>query len=225
MKNIAIIPARGGSKRIPRKNIKDFLGKPIIAYSIEAALKSNLFDEVMVSTDDEEIANIARTYGANVPFLRSEKSSDDFATTADVIEEVLAAYQNKFHNCCCIYPTAPFVSIASLAKAYRILIDNEFDSVFPIVQYSYPIQRSLKTLDNKVEMVWKENLNSRSQDLENRYHDAGQFYWLNTGKFKKNKRMFSDQSGYLELDELSVQDIDSDIDWKLAELKYSLINE
>src|SRR6187431_1986511 len=141
---IAIITARGGSKRIPRKNIKDFLGRPIIAYSIEAALASKLFDEVMVSTDDEEIAQVARSFGASVPFLRSSSASDDFATTAEVLQEVLASYKaigKEYTSACCIYPTAPFVNAEALTKAYTLLTDKALDSVFPIQRFSFPIQR------------------------------------------------------------------------------------
>lgn len=222
MKNIAIIPARGGSKRIPRKNIKEFLGKPIIAYSIEAALNSGLFKEVMVSTDDEEIAEIATKYGAIVPFLRTEENSNDFATTADVLFEVMANYSEEYDNGCCIYPTAPLVTIEKLKDCYTNLIRQDYDTVFPVVKYSYPIQRSLCDNNGKIEMVWPHNLEKRSQDLEDRYHDAGQFYWFNIAKFFKSKKLYSDNSGYIIMDELFVQDIDNETDWKLAELKYNL---
>jgi len=188
MKNLAIIPARGGSKRIPRKNIKPFLGKPIIAYSIEAAINSKLFDEVMVSTDDDEIAEVAKKYGAKVPFMRSVKNSDDYATTADVLFEVLDNYNLKeFDYACCIYPGAPMITKVTLSEAYDKLISHNFDSVFPIVQFSYPIQRSLKVFDAKVSMVYPEYLISRSQDLEKRFHDAGQFYWFSILNFLKIK--------------------------------------
>jgi pseudaminic acid cytidylyltransferase len=156
--NIAIITARGGSKRIPRKNIKDFLGKPIIAYSIEAALASNLFDEVMVSTDDDEIAQIACSFGAKVPFLRSGKSSDDFATTAEVLQEVLASYKaidKEYTYACCIYPTAPFVDAPSLTKAFTLLTEKALDSVFPIQRFSFPIQRALV---RSVLRIWKQGI-------------------------------------------------------------------
>jgi N-acylneuraminate cytidylyltransferase len=224
MKNLAIIPARGGSKRIPRKNIKPFLGKPIIAYSIEAAINSKLFDEVMVSTDDVEIMKIALEYGASVPFLRSDKNSDDFATTADVLIEVIKRYSEPFEHACCIYPTAPFVNFEDLNKAYRVLIQNDFNSVYPIVRFSYPIQRSLKVQSTKVKLVWPEYLNSRSQDLEPRYHDAGLFYWFNVEQFMNTQHIMTENSGFIEIDELHVQDIDNEIDWKLAELKHQLIN-
>lgn len=225
MKNLAIIPARGGSKRIPRKNIKDFLGKPIITYSIESAISSGLFDEIMVSTDDEEIATIAVRYGAKVPFIRSPKNSSDFATTADVIIEVLDFYKDKYENACCIYPTAPLISKEVFIESYELLISCNLSSVFPVVKFSYPIQRSLEKNNEKIKMVWPEHINSRSQDLEERFHDAGQFYWFNVFDFRNEKKMFTNNSGYIEVSELAVQDIDNEIDWELAELKYQLLNK
>jgi len=225
MANIAIIPARSGSKRIPKKNIKHFLGKPIISYSIEAAIKSNLFDEVMVSTDDEEIAEIARTYGAKVPFLRSRKNADDFAVLADVVEEVVENYNKKninFNNICCLLATAPFITSNKIIEAYNKLLENSFDSVFPVLEFSFPIQRSLKFNENKVSMVWGEYLNSRSQDLEPRYHDSGQFYWVNTSAFLNEKKIFTKNSGAIIISELQAQDIDTETDWKLAEIKFKL---
>lgn len=227
MKSIAIIPARGGSKRIPRKNINNFLGKPIIAYSIETAINSGLFDEVMVSTDDEEIAAIAREYGAKVPFMRSEGTSDDYATTAAVLEEVLTIYKadgKSFQYGCCIYPTAPLLQVSTLLQGFELLKEQHFDSVFPVLQYSYPIWRSLKLEDGKAKLNWPEHLNSRSQDLPAAYHDAGQFYWFSTEKFMMQKALFTENSGAVTLDELDVQDIDNLTDWKLAELKYKLIH-
>jgi len=226
MANLAIIPARGGSKRIPRKNIKPFLGKPIIAYSIEAAIKSNLFNEVMVSTDDEEIAKIAKQYGAKVPFLRSQDNANDFAVLADVVEEVVSNYsQNNqiFENICCILPTAPFVTSTKIIEAYKTLSNNNFDSVFPVLEFSFPIQRSLKIEDNKVAMVWNEHLNSRSQDLESRYHDSGQFYWIKTQSFLTEKKLLTNDSGAIIISQLEAQDIDTETDWKLAEIKYKLM--
>lgn len=228
MKKLAIITARGGSKRIPRKNIKNFLGKPIIAYSIEAALQSELFDEVMVSTDDDEIAGIAMQYGAKVPFIRSHKNADDFSTTTDVIIEVLNSYKSlniEFEQACCIYPTAPFISPEVLKNSYHTFDSGNYDSLFPVVKFGYPIQRSLAPKNGKIEMVWKEHLTSRSQDLETRFHDAGQFYWFNTETIRTKKALFTDNSGFFEVDELNVQDIDTETDWQLAELKFKLINE
>ncbi|PTX19978.1 N-acylneuraminate cytidylyltransferase [Pontibacter mucosus] len=227
MKSLAIIPARGGSKRIPRKNIRPFLDKPIIAYSIEAALKSGLFAEVMVSTDDEEIARVAQEYGASVPFLRSREASDDFATTAQVLEEVLIQYKaqgKSFEVACCLYPTAPFVTAALLQESYTRLSEGDFDTVFPVLKYSYPIWRSLKVEQGKAVMNWPEHLSSRSQDLPAAFHDAGQFYWFRVDRFLKDKRLFTGNSGVIELSELEAQDIDSETDWKLAELKYKLLH-
>ena len=229
MANIAIIPARGGSKRIPKKNIKSFLGKPILAYSIEAALKSGLFDEVMVSTDSEEVAEVARSYGAKVPFLRSENNANDFAVLADVVKEVLQEYQannTTFTNVCCILPTAPFTTSSKIKDAYTELTVNNFDTVFPVLEFSFPIQRSLQIEANKVSMVAPEHLNTRSQDLAPRYHDSGQFYWVTVNSFTTNERLLTSNSGAIIISELEAQDIDTETDWKLAEIKYKLtLNE
>jgi pseudaminic acid cytidylyltransferase len=226
MSSIAIIPARGGSKRIPRKNIKDFLGKPIIAYSIEVAMQSGLFDEVMVSTDDAEIAAISRQFGAQVPFMRSAATSDDFATTAAVLEEVLQTYKStgrEFTYGCCIYPTAPLLNVQKLHEGFKLLQAKKFDTVFSVLKYSYPIWRSLKLEEGKAVMNWPEHLNSRSQNLTPAFHDAGQFYWFGVQTFSKCHVLFSTNTGVVELDELEVQDIDNLTDWKLAELKYHLL--
>ena len=227
MSKLAIIPARGGSKRILRKNIKLFLGKPIIAYSIEAALKSKLFDEVMVSTDDEEIREIALKYGAKVPFLRSETNANDFATTAAVINEVLEVYKTRnklFKYCICIYPTAPFVSSNLLIKAFKKLKKDKLDVVFSVLKYGFPIQRAMKiNKEDKVEMVDVSKMNTRSQDLESSFHDAGQFYALNVSAFIKKQKLWTDNTGCIEINELKAQDIDTETDWKLAELKYKLL--
>ncbi len=226
---LAIIPARGGSKRIPRKNIKDFLGKPIISYSIQAALLSGLFDEIMVSTDDNEIREIAIQYGAKVPFLRSAKNSDDFATTLDVINEVVAEYSKfkiDFTLVCCLYPAAPFITSKNLREAFKMLTANNYDSVFPIQRYSAPIQRSLKVgLDNRISMSFPEFLHSRSQDLEPTFHDAGQFYWLKIPTILEKQKIWTDNSGGIEIGEKEGQDIDSLDDWMLAELKYNLLHQ
>lgn len=227
MKCIAIIPARGGSKRIPRKNIKLFAGKPIIAYSIELAKQSGLFHEVMVSTDDDEIAQVAKQFGANVPFLRSEKNANDFATTAEVILEVLIEYQKRgqyFDFACCIYPTAPLLKTASLAGGLKLLSNQSYDTVFPVVAFSYPIWRSFKitSADGKAEMLWPEHKNARSQDLPKAWHDAGQFYWLNVKTFLKESILYTSNSGVIQLSEFEVQDIDTLEDWQLAELKARL---
>lgn len=225
-KAIAIITARGGSKRIPKKNIKEFCGKPIIAYSIRAALDSRIFDEVMVSTDSEEIAEIARAYGAKVPFMRSAKTSDDFATTADVLMEVLERYQEMdrtFDVMSCIYPTAPFVTPQKLQRAYDTLTKEQAVMAMPVVAFSYPPQRSYVLNGNMLEMKWKENYNKRSQDLEKMYHDAGQFYMYQVEAFVRLKGQMTESIVPVIVDEMEVQDIDNESDWKLAELKYQMI--
>jgi|TARA_B110000908_G_scaffold98239_1_gene115979 N-acylneuraminate cytidylyltransferase len=225
MANICIIPARGGSKRIPRKNIKEFLGKPIIAYSIQAAIDSNLFDEVMVSTDDPEIAEIAKKLGASVPFMRSSKNSNDFATTYDVIEEVILEYKKinqEFDTLCCLYSCAPFVTSKTLGLAHEKLVEKQFDSVFPIIAFSFPIQRALNRKEGKISMINEENLTVRSQDLEESYHDAGQFYWCKTQELLKSKKLLTANTGGIVISELEAQDIDTETDWKLAEIKHQL---
>ena len=225
---IAIIPARGGSKRIPRKNIKDFLGKPIIAYSIEAALGSGVFNEIMVSTDDVEIAEISKKYGAKVPFLRSAETANDIATTASVLIEVLSEYEKlgkTFTHTCCLYPCAPFITSQRLVEAMTILEDNSCDSVLPIVKFSYPPQRCLVIRGGRVEMLYPENCNVRSQDLEPYYHDAGQFYCVKSGSLIKEKRLLCAATLPIILNEFEVQDIDTEEDWKVAEVKYKILKE
>lgn len=227
MKNIAIIPARGGSKRIPRKNIRPFMGKPIIAYSIEAALQSGLFDEVMVSTDDEEIAAIAKTYDAKVPFMRSAETSNDYAGTDDVILEVLDMYKERgkeFETFCCIYSTAPFVTSDRLVEAYGKL-NSSIDSVFTCVAYSYPIQRSFRIIDDRICMVYPEYFDARSQDLEIIYHDAGQFYIATVNSYIRERKLWGANTVGLILSELEVQDLDTLTDWQLAEMKYRLLHK
>jgi N-acylneuraminate cytidylyltransferase len=227
MSNIAIIPARGGSKRIPRKNIKNFCGQPIIAYSIKAALDSQLFDEVMVSTDDEEIAEIGRVYGASVPFLRSSDNSNDYATTASVLHEVLSNYatQNRnFEYACGIYPTAPFITARKLKDAYQLLVDKHFDTVLPIQPFSFPIQRAFYKENDKVRWVEPNHALTRSQDLPRTFHDAGQFYFFNVDTFQLTRQLLMPNSGAIEISELEAQDIDNETDWKLAEMKFRLIN-
>lgn len=227
MSSIAIITARGGSKRIPKKNIKYFCGKPIIAYSIEAALSSEIFDKVMVSTDDKEIAEIAIKYGAEVPFFRSAETSDDYATTYDVINEVLLEYKNagnEFDYACCIYPTAPFVTGEKLNKAFEIITEQNFSTVLPIVKFSYPPQRAFIIRENSVQYQYPENISKRSQDLEAIYHDCGQFYFINVHDFNQEKKLIMKNCHGIVMSETEVQDIDSISDWELAELKYKLMN-
>ena len=227
MRNIAIITARGGSKRIPRKNIKEFCGKPIIAYSIEAALESGVFDEVMVSTDDEEIAEIAKAYGASVPFYRSQETSNDYATTKDVLLEVILEYEERgmrYDTMCCIYPTAPFVTAKKLKKAVELLERKDGEMAMPVVAFSFPPQRSnLLNSDGFLDYTFPEHRLTRSQDLEVWYHDAGQFYVYDIEKFIKADGICT-KILPIEVSELEVQDIDNEVDWKLAELKFSLMN-
>ena len=227
MSSIAIITARGGSKRIPRKNIKDFLGKPIIAYSIEAALKSGIFDEVMVSTDDEEIAEIVRKYGASVPFLRSEKTSNDFATTADVLAEVIEKYKElgrSFDSFTCIYPTAPFVTAEKLKNAKEAFDKEDADSLVPVVRFSFPPQRGFVCRDSFIKFQYPEYALKRSQDLEPIYHDCGQFYMLKTSAFLEKKTMVMDRTVPFIVPETEVQDIDTESDWIIAEQKYRMLH-
>mgnify|MGYP000617936640 FL=1 len=201
------------------KNIKNFLGKPIIAYSIETALNSGLFDEVMVSTDDSEIAAIAKEYGASVPFMRNTENANDFAVLADVIDEVKNRYielGKQYNTICCILPTAPFVSVDLLNKGFKLLNELNVDSVRPIVRFSYPIQRALKINNSGLlDMFYPEHQKTRSQDLDPAYHDAGQFYWM---KYKTGLR--GNKKYGFEISEQLVHDIDTDEDWKIAELKY-----
>lgn len=225
-RSVAIITARGGSKRIPRKNIKEFCGKPIIAYSIEAALESKVFDEVMVSTDDEEIAKISREYGAEIPFMRSKKNSGDFASTPDAVIEVLDNYaqQNRFFDiACCIYPTAPFITAQKLQKGIELL--NDTYSVIPVVKYSFPPFRSVVIENGKLRANWEEYINCRSQDLPELYHDCGQFYYLQVEHFLRTKQLITSNTKAIEMTEIEVQDIDNEQDWQLAELKYRFINK
>lgn len=224
--NIAIITARGGSKRIPRKNIKDFCGVPIITYSIAAALESGLYQEVMVSTDDGEIADIARRAGASVPFMRSTDTSSDYATTSDVLYEVLEEYRKMgtdFKYMTCLYPTAPFITAEKLESAMELLLRTDADSIIPVVQFSFPPQRCNVIRDGLLEMKWPENLSIRSQDLEPLYHDCGQFYVAKVTSFLAHKQLLMPQTRPLILPEEEVQDIDNESDWRLAEIKYQIM--
>lgn len=227
MKTIAIITARGGSKRIPRKNIKEFCGKPILAYSIEAAVASGIFDTVMVSTDDKEIAEAAGRYGAQVPFFRSEAASNDYATTNDVLLEVLDEYEKRgerFETACCIYPTAPFVTAQKLINAVEQLKTSDADTLIPVVAFSYPPQRAMIVENGRLVFEYPQYLDSRSQDLTPHYHDAGQFYVFRTDAFRKNRKLMVGNILPMIVSELEVQDIDSQTDWEVAEMKYRLLN-
>lgn len=255
MSVLAIITARGGSKRIPKKNIKEFLGKPIIAYSIEAARKSSVFDEVMVSTDSEEIAEVARKYGAAVPFYRSEQTANDFATTADVLLEVVSKYREMGRDydwICCLYPTAPFVTDEVLRTAWDKAEKGGVDAVVPVVRFSFPPQRCFVIRDEKachrqntdvenadarcaltgtvaatdmLEYKWPEYRTARSQDLEPYYHDAGQFYFVRTSALLEQRTVIPERTAPLILDETRVQDIDNEEDWIIAEMKYQRMLE
>ena len=232
MTKVAIITARGGSKRIPGKNIKEFCGKPIISYSIQAALESKLFDEVMVSTDSLEIADVAQQYGAIVPFFRSASTSDDYAVMAEVLQEVLDKYKaqvNMFDVMCCIYPTAPFVTGSKLQAAYDVFEKSGAEMLQSVVPFSYPPQRSFCLQKDFLVYNFPEHVRSRSQDLETWYHDAGQFYFYNVEAFLSSMKENTEQGGYslrcvpFMLTEIEVQDIDNQTDWTLAEVKYHLL--
>ncbi|MEL0609374.1 pseudaminic acid cytidylyltransferase [Vibrio echinoideorum] len=224
---IAIIPARGGSKRIPRKNIKDFHGKPMIAYSIEAALTSGCFDKVIVSTDDAEIAEVASAYGADTPFLRPVNISNDYATTMDVMEHAIQWCLNagwELEAVCCLYATAPFVRASDLRKGHDLLNKSDVQYVFSATSFPFPIQRAIK-LDNSgsVSMFSPENELVRSQDLEEAYHDAGQFYWGRSEAFLNKLSVFSPYSKVVLLPRSRVQDIDTLEDWVSAEHLFSIM--
>lgn len=226
-RRIAIITARGGSKRIPKKNIREFCGKPILAYVIQAAIESELFDEVMVSTDNMEIAEIARKYGAKIPFLRSAETSGDYATTSDVILEVLEEYKkmkSNFDTVVCIYPTAPFLTADKLKEAVNKLEHTDCIEVLPVVRFSYPPQRGFVMKDKYIEMKCPEYKFSRSQDLEVLYHDAGQFYCFQVDGYMRCRGKVTEKIVPFEISELEVQDIDNEVDWKLAELKYQFLH-
>lgn len=225
--NIAIIPARGGSKRIPRKNIKAFHGKPMIAYSIQAAIESGCFEKVIVSTDDTEIAKIATKYGAEVPFMRPANVSGDHATTLDVIKHAIEFLRLKkwdVKNVCCIYATAPFITSKSIEQGFVELISNDIDYAFSATSFPFPIQRAIRLNgEQHVEMFQPEYLNTRSQDLEESYHDAGQFYWGKASAFLDDKPFFSLKSKAILLPRKRVQDIDTPEDWELAEILYKAL--
>jgi len=227
MKTIAIIPARGGSKRIPRKNIKDFCGKPIIAYSIEAAKASGLFDRIIVSTDDEEIAEVAEKYGAEIPFMRPRELADDFTGTNAVVKhalEWLIRQGEIIEYACCIYATAPFIQVECLKEGYEKLVSSGKNYVFTVTSFEFPIQRALRLNNNgEVEPFFPEHILSRSQDLEEAYHDAGQFYWGKAEAYLQGLRSFDSGAFPFVLPGYLVQDIDTMEDWQMAELMYNII--
>lgn len=221
--SIAIITARGGSKRIPRKNIREFCGRPILEYSVEAALTAGIFREVMVSTEDEEIAEIARKAGANVPFFRSDDTADDYATTLDVLIEVLQQYQRagrSFARACCIYPTAPFITAEKLQKAMALLEEKDTEAVVPVTAFSFPPMRGMYIREGKLLYHHPEYAAMRSQDLETMYHDCGQFYCFKPEILLQKRVLITEYTKALVVPEQEVQDIDTLEDWAIAELKY-----
>jgi pseudaminic acid cytidylyltransferase len=225
---IAIIPARGGSKRIPRKNIRPFAGKPLIAYSIEAARQSGLFDRIIVTTDDEEIAEVARQFGAETPFVRPPELANDYATTVPVIKHAIEwVEQNvgKVDLACCIYATAPFIQASALRAAHDMLLAQQVSGyVFTATTFPFPIQRAFRRKpDGLVEMFHPENYNTRSQDLEEAFQDAGQFYWGSAAAYLSDKIFFSPDSAVYVLPRHMVQDIDTPEDWQRAELMYDAL--
>jgi len=224
MINVAVIPARGGSKRIPGKNIKNFAGKPIISYSIEAAKNCGIFNRIIVSTDCDKIAEVSQSAGAEVPFVRPSELSDDNTPTAPVLEHALKWLESEgcsVKYLCCIYPTAPFVRSEDLIKGYKLLVENNVSSVFSLTEFEFTIFRGLKINDEGfIEMFWPEHELSRSQDLPTAFHDAGQFYWLDSEKFLKNKKLYAEDAKPVILPRVLVQDIDTLEDWEIAEIMY-----
>ena len=224
MKSVAIIPARGGSKRVPRKNIKLFAGKPIIAYSIEAAIASKLFDKIIVSTDDEEIAAVAESYGAEIPFMRPKSLSDDHTGSNDVLKHAIKWLQENdcpFEYVCCLYATAPFIQVEYLKEGFDKLVTSEKSYAFSVTSFPFPIQRAIKIrIDGSIKAFNTEHIYTRSQDLEEAYHDAGQFYWGRAEAFLNDTVVFSKESVAVILPRYLVQDIDTAEDWYRAELMY-----
>jgi N-acylneuraminate cytidylyltransferase len=226
---LCVIPARGGSKRIPRKNIKEFCGQPMIAYSIQAAKQSGCFDKIIVSTDDQEIADVAKSYGADVPFMRPEELANDYAGTIPVIKHAIEWFEQDDQSpelVCCLYATAPFVQAEAIQQALQKLQTTQADYCFTATSFPFPIQRAIKlTKNERVEMFYPENFSARSQDLEEAYHDAGQFYWGKAEAWKSEIPLFSNKATAYVLPRHLVQDIDTLEDWKRAELMYQLLKQ
>jgi len=227
--NICVIPARGGSKRIPRKNIKIFCGKPVILWSIEEAIKSKCFEKIIVSTDDEEIANLAKNNGAEVPFVRPKELSNDYTETIPVIAHAIRHQTEYFQtpfNVCCIYAAAPFIRAVDLQLGFKKLENSSAAFIFPATSYAYPIQRSFRITDNeRVEMLHTNYSNSRSQDLDETYHDAGQFYWGKVNAWLENNSIINKNASPILLPRYRVQDIDTLEDWHRAEIMFEIINK
>lgn len=225
---LAVIPARGGSKRIPRKNVKPFAGKPMIVWSIDAALDSGCFDRIIVSTDDEEIAAIASKAGADVPFMRPANLSDDYTGTIPVVAHAISWMQEHAHpadSVCCIYATAPFVRAEDIRRGQAILEQGGADYAFSVTSFPFPIQRAIRLkAEERVEMFWPEHFASRSQDLEEAFHDAGQFYWGRSEAWLAGRPLFSPQAAAVVLPRHRVQDIDTPEDWQRAELMFTALN-
>ena len=226
---LCVIPARGGSKRIPRKNIKSFCGQSMIAYSIKAAIASGCFDKIIVSTDDQEIAEVAKSFGAEVPFMRPDELANDYTATIPVIKHAIEWFDDQGQSpseVCCLYATAPFVQADSIRKAYKKMKQEKVDYCFTVTSFAFPIQRAIKiTAENRIEMFYPEHFETRSQDLEESYHDAGQFYWGKAEAFKQQKSLFSKSATPYILPQHLVQDIDTMEDWKKAELTYKIIQK
>jgi pseudaminic acid cytidylyltransferase len=228
--NLAIIPARGGSKRIPRKNIKLFLGKPVIQYAIELAKSFKPFNSIIISTDDNEIEEIGIKNGVKTPFRRSESTANDFATLSDVLLEVLTEYQKlniKVDNVCVILPTSPLITHEILNQAYEKFINNNFSAIIPLVKYQHPIQRALKITSGteKVSMINPDNYTMRTQDCDEAFYDSGQFYWINVKDFLIEKTILMNNIGAIEVKSDRCHDIDNIEDWRLAEMKYRWLND
>lgn len=222
---IAIITARGGSRRIPRKNIREFMGRPMLAYAVEAARQAGIFEEVMVSTDDREIADIALRCGARVPFMRSAQTANDTATTFEVLDEVLAAYRQagrQFETLCCIYPCVPFLRASTLCHAYEAMARH--DAVVPVCRYPAPVEWAMRIKDGLLVPQNREAQNSRSQDLLPAYFDAGMFYFCKTAAFYRERSLMPEHTAAYVIDESECQDIDTPEDWAAAEVKYRILH-
>lgn len=226
MTRLAVIPARGGSKRIPRKNIRPFAGTPMIGWSIKAALAAGCFDAVIVSTDDDEIADVARAHGATIPFRRPSALADDHTVTVDVIAHAVTAWTEiaaPAEFVCCLYATAPFVTANDLRRGHDLIAGQDLDYAFSVTSFPFPIQRALRLTDGgRVEMIHPEHLNTRSQDLEPAYHDAGQFYWGRAEAWRERRPIFGPRSAPVMLPRHRVQDIDTEEDWETAERLFAL---
>ena len=226
---LCVIPARGGSKRIPYKNIKSFCGQPMISYSIQAALESKCFDQVIVSTDDTKIAEVSKSFGAIVPFIRPDELANDYTATIPVIKHAIEWFDAQGQNAsevCCLYATAPFVTADIIKKVYNQMQHTQADYCFTVTSFAFPIQRALKIIEkNRIEMFYPENLETRSQDLEESYHDAGQLYWGKAESFRHQKPLLSKGTSPYILPRYLVQDIDTPEDWERAELMYQLLKK